>query len=529
MKNYTGMDLPETAEDMERHFAGGFDDYSEDIRRYAEMLMPQYLFLRKGTKKEIGYCSHCGEEMNLKAIWPEVYAGWKHGDEINCPHCGCRVQVVTRNMTSLWDKVFFYWWEKSDADRNSIVCRGIAAERGYPGGDPSRPYETMWTDSAVLFSYGKGAVMAIRNNGEGGTYRLAKRVRSRRDSFLGTAFRSGAVIGDPIGCIREAVKGTPFRWSQWYKLERERKKGIGTDVYIRVFERFARYRAWEWLTKMGIPHILMNYAEGYTPLWPLFNWRGRTVDDIFRCHLTKDDKAVLREIRVDEYVLRAWLKWKTFQPSAALRDVADCWPEYWGPARMEEDAVKEVMTRITPGQWTKYAAAGQNDMRELTDYVDYIEQCGKLGISLDDPSVLWPKNLRAAHNRTSAQMELMEDAMLEEMYDGRRDDMKRKYECEDARSGLLIIVPEQLKDLIREGEQQHNCVGGYMRRVAEGETDVVLLRHADRPEQSYITVEVDPETGYIRQAREKYNREVQDKTAKAFLLKFGRDVRRAMA
>lgn len=25
--------------------------------------------------------------MNLKAIWPEEYAGWKHGDEINCPRC----------------------------------------------------------------------------------------------------------------------------------------------------------------------------------------------------------------------------------------------------------------------------------------------------------------------------------------------------------------------------------------------------------------------------------------------------------
>lgn len=529
MKNCTGMDLPETEEDMERHFAGGFDSYGEDIRRYAKTLMPQYLFLRKGTKKEIGYCSHCGEEMNLKAIWPDVYAGWKHGDQINCPHCGRRVQVVTRGMTSLWDKVFFYWWEKSAADRNSIVCRGIAMERGYPAGDPRHPYEAMWTDSAVLFSYGKGAVMAIRNNGEGGTYRLAKRVRSRRGSFLGTACRSGAVIGDPTGCIREAVKGTPFRWSQWYKLERERKSGIGTDVYICAFDRFARYRAWEWLTKMGIQHILMDYAEGYTTLWTLFNWRGKTVDDIFRCHLTKDDKAVLRENRIDENALRAWLKWKTFQPVAALRDVADCWPKYWGPVRMEGNIVREVMKRITPAQWRRYEKADEGEMREFSDYVDYIGQCQRLGMDLNDRAVLWPRHFREAHEKTGEKIELMEDEILEEMYEGRRESMKKKYECEDARRGLRVIVPGKLSELIEEGVQQHNCVGGYMKRVAEGETDVIFLRRADRPEQSYITVEVDPDTGYIRQAREKYNQDVQDKTAKAFLLKFERDIRRARA
>lgn len=87
MRSYIGMDLPKTAEEMALHFPGGFDEYDVDIERYANKLMPQYMFIRKNTKKEIGFCTNCGEEMNLKAIWPEEYAGWKHGDEINCPRC----------------------------------------------------------------------------------------------------------------------------------------------------------------------------------------------------------------------------------------------------------------------------------------------------------------------------------------------------------------------------------------------------------------------------------------------------------
>lgn len=524
MKN----NMPDTVEELEAYFQGGFEGYSGELVTYAEELLPQYLFIKKGTKREIGYCSHCQEEMNLKTIWPDEYGKWKQGDIVNCPNCGRKVTVITRNMNSLWDRGFFYWWEKGK-DRKSIVCRGIVIEKGWTGGEPDKPAERLWTDSAVLFTYGAGAVMAIWKPDflNGGEYKITRRVHARTGLYMGGGYKRAAVIGNPIDCLRAAVKGTPFRWSQWYRVERKRR--TGTDIYFLLFERFARYRAWEWLTKMGLGHLLLRYAEGETGIWSLFNWRGKTVDDIFRCHLTKDDKAVLRETRIDENALRAWLKWKTFQPAAALRDVADCWPKYWGPVRMEGNIVREVMKRITPAQWRRYEKADEGEMRKFYDYVDYIGQCQRLGMDLNDRAVLWPRHFREAHEKTGEKIELMEDEILEELYEGRRESMKQKYECEDARRGLRVIVPGKLSELIEEGVQQHNCVGGYMKRVAEGETDVIFLRRADRPEQSYITVEVDPDTGYIRQAREKYNQDVQDKTAKAFLLKFERDIRRARA
>ena len=134
-----------------------------------------------------------------------------------------------------------------------------------------------------------------------------------------------------------------------------RKKG--TDIYIRVFERFARYRAWEWLTKMGLAHILMAYAEGDPDIWPLFNWRGKSVDAIFRCHLTKSDKAVLRNERIEESMLRAWMQWKKYQPKAALNDILQIWPEYWGKQRIKTESMQEVMKQITPEEWLRYEKA----------------------------------------------------------------------------------------------------------------------------------------------------------------------------
>lgn len=318
-------------------------------------------------------------------------------------------------------------------------------------------------------------------------------------------------------------EGDAFPWSQWYRVERKRR--TGTDIYLLLFERFARYRAWEWLTKMGLGHLLLRYAEGEAGIWSLFNWRGKTVDDIFRCHLTKDDKAVLRETPVTEDLLEAWRQWKSCQPSALLRDVLACWPRYWGSRQLEKDAVREIMKRITPAQWLRYEQAGRNDVREFSDYVDYIEQCGKLGIELDDKSALWPKHFQDAHWKNSRKLQLMEDKWMQNQYEGRKEELKRKYEYEDSGKGLRVVVPEKLEELIEEGERQHNCVGGYMRRVADGETDVVFIRKTEWPGESYITVEVHPETGRILQARVKYNRSVQDAGDRAFLREWERYVR----
>ena len=116
--------------------------------------------------------------------------------------------------------------------------------------------------------------------------------------------------------------------------------------------------------------------------------------------------------------------------------------------------------------------------------------------------MLFPKDLRTAHAHTMAQIKYKENQALEDEYKAkRRPAMKRKYEW--AAMGMVVIVPERVSDLIAEGEKQHNCVGGYMERVAKGVTDVVFIRKEKAPEKSYITMEI--QNGNIIQARTKDN------------------------
>lgn len=80
-----------------------------------------------------------------------------------------------------------------------------------------------------------------------------------------------------------------------------------------------------------------------------------------------------------------------------------------------------------------------------------------------------------------------------------------------------FIVPTTPKELIDEGEQQHNCVGSYYNdSMSEGIGFIYFIRKKNEPEKSYITCYFDVYTKKTVEARYKFNDEVfkeEDKKA----------------
>lgn len=83
------------------------------------------------------------------------------------------------------------------------------------------------------------------------------------------------------------------------------------------------------------------------------------------------------------------------------------------------------------------------------------------------------------------------------------------------------MVPKKINDLIREGKDMHNCVGGYISRVASGKTDVVYIRKVAEINKSLGTMEICD--GRIKQARGKYNQDLP-KEVQDFVDKFRKEV-----
>lgn len=78
-----------------------------------------------------------------------------------------------------------------------------------------------------------------------------------------------------------------------------------------------------------------------------------------------------------------------------------------------------------------------------------------------------------------------------------------------------VVIPTTNAELVAEGENQHNCVGGYGQRVAEGSRYVVFIRRKSDPTKAYITCDIYTD-GRICQYLTKYNSGVHDTDAVAF-------------
>ena len=78
-----------------------------------------------------------------------------------------------------------------------------------------------------------------------------------------------------------------------------------------------------------------------------------------------------------------------------------------------------------------------------------------------------------------------------------------------------IVLPTCGQDLIIEGNKMHHCVGGYVDRVARGETLIVFVRNKDNLNMPYITCQVEL-NGNINQYYLAFDRHITSEQDKAF-------------
>lgn len=103
------------------------------------------------------------------------------------------------------------------------------------------------------------------------------------------------------------------------------------------------------------------------------------------------------------------------------------------------------------------------------------------------PDELWPRDLRAAHDRIFAAKTQREDKNSAANFLA----VAEKWAALEWSDGELCIrLPRCNGDLVREGHVLHHCVGGYGKTHLLGQL-VLFVRHARRPERSWFTLNID--------------------------------------
>ena len=78
-------------------------------------------------------------------------------------------------------------------------------------------------------------------------------------------------------------------------------------------------------------------------------------------------------------------------------------------------------------------------------------------------------------------------------------------ELEFETSGFVFISPKTPQDIVEEGKNMHNCVGGYVNSVLNDYSIIIFMRKSNSPDKSFITLELNSTLSVI-QSKRKYNK-----------------------
>ena len=133
---------------------------------------------------------------------------------------------------------------------------------------------------------------------------------------------------------------------------------------------------------------------------------------------------------------------------------------------------------------------------------DYLRMLRDSECDLTDRKLVFTNSLKREHDKMSRKITQIRNEKLSEDFTRRAADNEW---LEYKGTKLSAIIPKELSEIYEEGRKLNHCVGGYAKRIVDGETVIAFLRENDHVERPYCTVEIRDHR--IVQARGFSNRE----------------------
>lgn len=160
-------------------------------------------------------------------------------------------------------------------------------------------------------------------------------------------------------------------------------------------------------------------------------------------------------------------------------------------------------------------------------YSDYLDMAQDRGADIHDEIIYRNKRWREFHDRYVEEANREKVKQKAKKFAGIQKDYKKNvalYAWEG--KGFSMLVPRNYLDIVDEGTRQHHCVGAsdtYMLRMATRKSFILFLRHSDKKEEPYYTLEVKP-NGQIIQAYAAYDRKPDYDKVSKILQQWQRDI-----
>ncbi len=140
-----------------------------------------------------------------------------------------------------------------------------------------------------------------------------------------------------------------------------------------------------------------------------------------------------------------------------------------------------------------------------SSYNDYLRAVKALGLDLNDTKNIFPNDFKRMHDlrideytALEAKKDMIKRKKLYNDFAKKARELKR---LEWSAGGYCVVIPDDISDLIREGNILHHCVGkmGYDLKVIKGTSIIAFLRKTEDKETPLYTVEYRIDLGKIAQ------------------------------
>lgn len=461
-------------------------------------VMPQYIFYDYQRKAPgHAYCTACRHEVRIAAA--------KHNTSGLCPRCKKKITFKCRGRRGrIFDRETVQVLQK--AEGNGLVLRIIKVYRSFADSDIPNHFE-IWENARqfiTLSSSGQCSVDAYYYHYKAG-YDLTPWCNGYRPVFdrwkyIFTADMSGVLYQRNLS---DTLKDTPWAYSQL-----EAFSGIASFSGVATFlSAYIKRPKIEHLIKMNLYRLASDIIYGgysYSALQAI-NFNGENMRAILG--IDRPYFPLLRELNpsIDQLHLIRQLLQADHKPSTEQIK----W--FIASKISNADAAKELLAHMSVHKLQRYveqqfapedeAALKRVDYYKMntliTDYHDYLCMCKELQYDVKNSFILFPRELKAAHDSVAKTLKDKRTAEHEKAIAGSFDEWQKRYQYQSKE--LMMIPPHSAKEIVDEGAALHHCVRLYVKNVAEKKSVILFVRSVDEPDKSLCTVEV--KDGQVTQAR----------------------------
>lgn len=470
-------------------------------------------------------CTHCRTVGTVNRAEIRL----RNNEKGECPFCGSRVTFKARGKlaTKTKDERWFVYVDPTPdgfALRYFSTCRILRNDAFIKGArEKTRLEEQCHELSRAIYKFPNGKPTSVDYE-----WNVYKQHGLPRWCPYNNKWMCGKSILYP-GNLPRAWEHTPMKYSALEILATH----IPTVAlnYERGIARYVEFPKLEWLCKMGLNNLAKFIIdEGHmSSTLGKIDYKGKTIYDILG--LNKVNTKIMQEIdgtnaelRLLQVAQKIGLQFKPEQ----LRD-------YYQTFECNTDLLQQANRKVSLHKLVKYIAKEserypigerggcwaysyyryreredpriERQRNMAKDWLEYLGWCKALKYDLNNMFIYMPKNFKAVHDRTAAEYQALQDKKVAaEQARREREAKKRMAETKKAMEeifssnegtdafsikgkGLILIVPKSGDEIRNEGAKLHHCVGGYVERVARGETNIFFIRKAEEPDEPYFTME----------------------------------------